>query len=146
MRFMLLLKGNEISETGVMPSDKIIEAMGKYNEELIKAGVLLEGEGLRPRKQGAVVKFANNQRTVVDGPYTEAKEVIAGYWMLQVNSKEEAVEWAKRVPLHVDDQFGTEGEIEVRQVFELSDFPQDNEAIRKEAEWRAQNQRGPSGS
>jgi hypothetical protein len=81
---------------------------------------------------------------VVDGPYTEAKEVIAGYWMIQVNSKEEAIEWAKRVPMDADDQFGTEGEIEVRQVFEVSDFPQDNEAIRKEAEWRAQNQRPAS--
>jgi hypothetical protein len=118
MRFMMLMMASPESESGAMPDAEILTAMGKYNDELIKAGVLLAGEGLHPSSKGARIKFAKGKRTVIDGPFTEAKELIAGYWMLQVKSREEAIEWAKRVP------FGDgEGEIQLRQVFDESDFP-----------------------
>jgi hypothetical protein len=120
MRFMMIVKGNKDSEAGVMPSEELLSAMGKYNEELMKAGVLLDLAGLQPSSKGVRVKFSGGKRTVVDGPFTESKELIAGYWIIQVKSREEAIEWAKRVPApHGPNQ---EGEIEVRQFFELDDF------------------------
>jgi hypothetical protein len=120
MRFMMIVKGNKDSEAGKMPSEELLAAMGKYNEELMKAGVLLDLSGLQPTSKGARIKFSKGKRTVIDGPFTESKELIAGYWIIQVKSKEEAIEWAKRVPCpHGEDQ---EGEIEIRQFFELDDF------------------------
>jgi hypothetical protein len=120
MRFIMVVKANEESEAGVMPSDEVINAMTKYNEELAKAGVLLDLAGLQPSSKGARVRFSGAKRTVIDGPFAEAKELIAGYWLIQVKSKEEAVEWARRCP----NPTGAEGEIEIRQVFELDDFAQ----------------------
>jgi hypothetical protein len=119
MRFMAIVKANKDSEAGVMPSRELLAAMGKFNEEMVKAGVLLAGEGLKPSSKGARVKFSGNKRTVVDGPFSESKELIAGFWLLQVKSKEEAIEWIKRSPA----PFEGESEIEIRQVFEASDFP-----------------------
>jgi hypothetical protein len=116
---MVIVKSNEDTEAGVLPSTELLNAMGKYNEELVKAGVLLAGEGLHPSSNGARVKFAGDKRTVVDGPFTETKELIAGFWLIDVKSKEEAIEWVKRVP---SDPTGTESEIEIRQVFEVEDF------------------------
>jgi hypothetical protein len=118
MRFMILIKANKDTEAGVMPSEELLTAMGKYNEELVKAGVMLAGEGLQPSSKGARVKFSGDKRTVIDGPFTETKELIAGFWLIQVKSKEEAIEWVKRVP----NPTGEEGEIEIRQVFEAEDF------------------------
>jgi hypothetical protein len=118
MRVMVIVKANKDTEAGVMPSTELLAAMGKYNEELVKAGVMLAGEGLHPSSKGARVKFSGTKRTVVDGPFTEAKELIAGFWLWQVKSKEEAIEWAKRIP----NPTGEEGEIEIRQVFEAEDF------------------------
>ncbi|MDQ3696478.1 MAG: YciI family protein [Gemmatimonadota bacterium] len=115
MRFMTLVKADKSSEAGVLPDEKLLTEMGKYNEELVKAGVMLAGEGLQPSSKGARVKFSGGKRTVIDGPFTEAKELIAGFWLIQVKSKEEAIEWVKRVPFD-------EGEIEIRQVFEAEDF------------------------
>ncbi|HKA10455.1 MAG TPA: YciI family protein [Candidatus Dormibacteraeota bacterium] len=116
MRFMMLVKASPDSEAGVLPSREAVAAMGKYNEELIKAGVMLAGEGLHDSSKGARVSFSGQRRTVTDGPFTETKELIAGYWLIQVKSKEEAIEWASRVPFE-------DGEIEIRQVFEDSEFP-----------------------
>ncbi|HZG48570.1 MAG TPA: YciI family protein [Thermoleophilaceae bacterium] len=116
MRFMVLVKADEQSEAGVMPSTELLAEMGKYNEELVKAGVMLAGEGLHPSSKGARVKFSGSQPTVTDGPFTEAKELIAGYWLWQVKSLDEAIEWVKRAP------FGGGAEIEIRQVFETDDF------------------------
>jgi len=118
MRFMILLKADTNTEAGVLPDEKLLTDMGKYNEELVRAGVLLAGEGLQPSSKGARVKFSGAKRTVIDGPFTEAKELVAGFWLIQVKSKEEAIEWVKRCP----NPTGTEGEIEIRQVFEASDF------------------------
>ena len=117
MRFMMIVKGNKDSEAGVLPSEENLAAMAKYNEELLKAGVMLDGSGLKPTSQGARVRYAGNKRTVIDGPFAEAKEVIAGYWIIQAKSREEAIEWAKRVPFE-------DGEVEVRPYFELEDFAQ----------------------
>jgi hypothetical protein len=119
MRFMILLKADKNTESGALPDEKLLAAMGKYNEELVKAGVLLAAEGLQPSSKGARVKFSGGKRTVADGPFTEAKDLIAGFWLIQVNSKEEAIEWVKRCP---DPLPGGEAEIEIRQVFEASDF------------------------
>jgi hypothetical protein len=116
MRFMMLVKANKDSEAGVLPSKELVAAMGKYNEELVKAGVLLAGEGLHASSKGARISFSGGKRTVTDGPFAETKELIAGFWLIQVKSKEEAIEWASRVPF-------MDGEIEIRQVFETSDFP-----------------------
>jgi hypothetical protein len=122
MRFMMIVKASKDSEAGIMPSEKLLSAMGKYNEELMKAGVLLDLSGLQPSSKGARVKFSSGgKRTVIDGPFTETKELIAGYWIIQVKSREEAIEWAKRAPFDPDVQPG-ESEIEIRQVFELDDF------------------------
>ena len=119
MRFMILIKADADSEAGVMPSTELMEAMGKYNEELVKAGVMLAGEGLHPSSKGARVKFSGDTRTVIDGPFAETKELIAGFWIFQVRSKEEAIEWVKRMPNPMP---GTEPEVEIRQVFETEDF------------------------
>jgi hypothetical protein len=115
MRFMVIVKANRDSEAGVLPDAKILAAMGKYNEELVKAGVMLAGEGLQPSSKGARVRFDKTQRTVTDGPFAESKELIAGFWLWKVNSKNEAIEWLKRAPFE-------EGEVEIRQVFESEDF------------------------
>lgn len=118
MRFMILVKANEDSEAGVMPSAELLTEMGKFNQELIDAGVMLAGEGLHSSSKGARVKFAGDKRTVVDGPFAETKELIAGYWLIQAKSLDEAIEWVKRVPSTMEG----ESEIEIRQVFEADDF------------------------
>src|SRR3954466_3541821 len=118
MRFMVMIKATKDSEAGVMPNEQLLTAMGNFNDQLIKAGVMVAGEGLHPSSKGARVKFSGEKRTVIDGPFTEAKELIAGYWIWQVNSKEEAIEWVKRCP----NPMGGESEIEIRQVFEAEDF------------------------
>jgi len=119
---MMIIKGNKQSESGALPDEKLIADMGKYNEEMAKAGVLLDLTGLHPTSKGALVKLSKDKVRVIDGPFSEAKEVIAGYWMIQVKSKEEAIEWAKRIPAPSDVAEGEEGEIEIRQVFELDEF------------------------
>ena len=118
MRFMLMVKATDDSEAGVMPSEEMLREMGAYNEELVKAGVMLAGEGLHPSSKGARVRFAGKERTVIDGPFAETKELVAGFWLIQVSSKEEAVEWVKRCP----NPMPGESEIEIRQVFEADDF------------------------
>jgi hypothetical protein len=120
VRFMVIIKATEESEAGVLPSQEILAAMGKYNEELVKAGVMLAGEGLHPSSKGVRVKFTGPKATVVDGPFTETKELIAGFWLIQVKSLEEAIEWVKRCP--TSDNENDEFEIEIRQVFEADDF------------------------
>src|SRR3954452_6646765 len=115
MRFMILIKASKDSEAGRMPSEQLLADMGKFNEELVKAGIMLAGEGLQPSSKGARVKFSGNKRTVTDGPFAETKELVAGFWLWQVRSKEEAIEWLKRAPFR-------EGEVEIRQVFESEDF------------------------
>ena len=125
MRFMMLVKASKESEAGVLPDEKLLSTMGKYNEELMKAGVLLDLSGLQPSSKGARVKFSAGRSKVTDGPFTESKELIAGYWLIQVKSKEEALEWAKRVPFE-------EGEVEIRQLYELADFGP-SEAIDRQA-------------
>jgi hypothetical protein len=132
MRFMILVKGNKTTESGALPDEKIIAAMSKYNEELVKAGVMLAGEGLHPTSKGARVKFSGEKRTVMDGPFTEAKEVIAGFWLFQTRSKEEAIEWVKRCP----NPHSEDSEIEIRQVFEASDFGPEFTPELREAEER----------
>jgi hypothetical protein len=115
MRFMVIVKADKNSEAGVLPSHELLAEMGKFNEELVKAGVMLAGEGLQASSKGARVRFSGNKRTVIDGPFTETKELVAGFWLWQVRSKEEAIEWLKRAPFR-------EGEVEIRQVFEAEDF------------------------
>ena len=119
MRFMIMVKATKESEAGVMPDEQLLAEMGKYNEELAKAGILLAGEGLQPSSKGARVRFSGDTRAVIDGPFAETKELVAGFWIIQVRSKEEAIEWVKRVPNPFP---GTESEIEIRQVFEAEDF------------------------
>ena len=118
MRFMIMVKASKDSEAGKMPSEELLAAMGKYNEELVKAGIMLAGEGLQPSSKGARVRFSGDRRIVTDGPFTETKELVAGFWLWQVKSKEEAIEWVKRCP----NPTGAEGEGEIRQVFEPEDF------------------------
>ncbi len=118
MRFMIIIKADKNTEAGALPDEKLLTEMGKFNEELVKAGVMLAGEGLHPSSKGARVRFSGDKRTVVDGPFAETKELIAGYWLWQVKSKEEAIEWVKRCP----NPTGAESEIEIRQVFEAEDF------------------------
>lgn len=118
MRFMIIVKANKDSEAGVMPSEVLLTEMGKFNEELVKAGIMLAGEGLHPSSKGARVKFSGANRMVVDGPFAETKELVAGFWLWQVNSLEEAIEWVKRCP----NPTGEESELEIRQVFESEDF------------------------
>ena len=115
MRFMVLVKADKNSEAGVLPDTKILTAMGKFNEELVKAGVMLAGEGLQPSSKGARVKFSGGKKTVIDGPFAEAKELVAGFWLWQVKSKAEAIEWLKRAPFE-------DTEVEIRQIFEADDF------------------------
>jgi hypothetical protein len=119
MRFMIIVKADKNSEAGVLPSTELLAEMGKFNEELVKAGVLLAAEGLQQSSKGARVKFSGSKRTVTDGPFAETKELIAGFWLIQVKSKAEAIEWVKRAPNPMP---GTESEIEIRQVFEADDF------------------------
>src|SRR5213596_929767 len=143
MRFMVIVKANKDSEAGILPSTEILTAMGKFNEELVKAGVMLAGEGLHPSSKGVRVRFSGGKHTVIDGPFAETKELVAGFWLWQVKSKEEAIEWLKRAP------FGGGTEIEIRQVFEADDFgPQltpelraQEERLRAEASARAKKGR-----
>ena len=128
MRFMMLVKASKESEAGILPDEKILSDMAKYNEEMVKAGVMLAGDGLQPSSKGARVTFSRGKPTVKDGPFTETKELVAGYWLIQVKSKAEAIEWARRVPFD-------EGEVEVRQVFELEDFGT-SEAVDRHAQLR----------
>jgi hypothetical protein len=119
MRFMILIKANKDSEAGAMPSQELLADMGKFNEELVKAGVMLAGEGLHPSSKGARVRFSGDKRIVTDGPFAETKELIAGFWIWQCKSKQEAIDWVKRCPNPMPN---TEAEIEIRQVFEAADF------------------------
>lgn len=145
MRVMVIVKANKDTEAGVMPSEQLFREMGNYNEQLVKAGIMLAGEGLHPTSKGARVKFSGTTRTVIDGPFAESKELIAGYWLWQVKSLQEAIDWAKRCP----NPTGEESELEIRQVFEAEDFGQEftpelreqEERIRAEAE-RLQKKRG----
>jgi hypothetical protein len=133
MRFMVLVKADKQSEAGAMPSREILEAMGKFNEKLIQAGVMLAGEGLHPSSKGARVRFSGGKKTVIDGPFAEAKELVAGFWIWRVNSREEAIEWLKKAPFE-------ETEVEIRQVFETEDFGQEltPEMRKQEERHRAQ--------
>ena len=133
MRFMIIVKASQDSEAGVMPSEKLMSAMGNYNEELAKAGILVDCDGLHPSSKGARVRFSGDKRTVIDGPFAETKELIAGYWIWQVKSKEEAIEWVKRCPNPMP---GTEAEIEIRQIFEADDFGAEfTPQLREQEEW-----------
>jgi hypothetical protein len=135
MRFMILVKASPESEAGVLPSEELLREMGKYNEELVKAGVMLAGEGLHPSSRGVRVRFDGDRRTVTDGPFAETRELLAGFWLLQVKSREEAIEWVKRAP------FDGGAEIEIRQVFETEDFvPSDPSGEVREAENRLREQ------
>jgi hypothetical protein len=115
MRFMVIVKATKDSETGVMPSEELLVAMGKFNEEMVKAGIMLDGNGLQPSSKGARIRFNGDKRTVIDGPFAETKELVAGYWIIQVKSKAEAIEWMKRAPFQ-------DGVVEIRPLFELEDF------------------------
>lgn len=140
MRFMVLVKATEDSEAGIMPSEEMLAAMGEYNEQLVKAGIMLAGEGLHPSSKGARVRFSGTDRSVIDGPFSETKELVAGYWLIDVKSKEEAIEWVKRCP----NPMPGESEIEIRQVFEATDFGEaftpelreKEEALRRQIESR----------
>jgi len=138
MRFMVIVKANKESEAGVMPNQKLLAEMGKFNEELVKAGVLLAGEGLQASSKGKRVRFSGAKRTVIDGPFTESKELIAGFWLWQVRSMEEAIEWVKRCP----NPHEGESEIEIRQVFEAEDFGTALTPELKEQEKRLRAQAG----
>ena len=133
MRFMVLLKASDETEKGILPTEAQLAEMTAYNEELVKAGVMLAGEGLQPSSKGARVKLSGDKRTVIDGPFAEAKELIAGYWLFQVKSLEECIEWVKRCPNPMP---GTESEIEIRQVFEAADFGEAFTPELREAEQR----------
>jgi hypothetical protein len=133
MRFMVIVKADKNTEAGVLPSKELLTEMGQFNEELAKAGVMLAGEGLQPSSKGSRVRFSGNKRTVVDGPFSETKELIAGFWLWQVKSKEEAIEWLKRAPFR-------EGEVELRQVFEAEDFGADFTPELREQEERIRQQ------
>jgi hypothetical protein len=131
MRFMVLVKANKDSEAGVLPTKELLTEMGKFNQELIKAGVMLAGDGLQASSKGARIRFSGDKRTVIDGPFAETKELVAGYWIWKVNSKAEAIEWLKRAPFR-------DGEVEIRQVFEAEDF---GEALSPELRAAEQAQR-----
>ena len=133
MRFMVIVKADKDSEAGVLPSTELLAAMGKFNEELVKAGVMLAGEGLQASSKGARVRFAGNKRTVIDGPFAETKELVAGFWLWQVRSREEAIEWLKRAPFEY-------GEVEIRQVFEEDDFGEQFTPKLREQEQRIREQ------
>ena len=136
MRFMVLVKASEDSEAGIMPTEEQLADMGKFNEEMVKAGVMLAGEGLHPSSKGARVKFSGSERTITDGPFTETKELIAGFWLIQVKSREEAIEWIKRCP----NPGPGESEIEIRQVFEAEDFGEELTPELREQEQRIRAQ------
>jgi hypothetical protein len=144
MRVMVIVKATKNSEAGVLPNEKLLTEMGKYNEELVKAGIMLAGEGLHPSSKGKRIRFSAGKRAVVDGPFTESKELIAGYWLWQVRSIEEAIEWARRCP---DPMPGEDAELEIRPVFDAEDFGQEftpelraqEDRIRAEIEKRASN-------
>ena len=136
MKFMVMVKATKDSEAGVMPDEKLLTEMGKFNEQLVKAGVMLAGEGLHPSSKGARVRFSGAKRTVIDGPFAETKELVAGFWMWQVKSKEEAIEWVKRCP----NPMAGESEIEIRQVFEAEDFGAEFTPELKEQEERLRKQ------
>ena len=136
MRFMVIVKATKDSEAGKMPSQKLLAEMGRFNEELVKAGIMQAGEGLHPSSKGARVKFSGSKRTVVDGPFTETKELVAGFWIWNVKSKEEAIEWVKRCPNPMDG----ESEIEIRQVFEAEDFGKEFTPELREQEERLREQ------
>jgi hypothetical protein len=136
MRVMVLVKANEESEAGVAPSTELLTEMGKYNEELVKAGIMLDGEGLHPSSKGVRIMFSGDQRNVVDGPFTETKELIAGYWVWQVRDMDEAIEWAKRCP----NPTGAEGVLELRPVFEAEDFGENLTPELREQEERLREQ------
>ena len=138
MRFMILVKADKNSEAGVLPDKKLLAEMGKFNEELVKAGVMLAGEGLQPTSKGARVKFSGSKRSVIDGPFVETKELIAGFWLWQVKSKEEAIEWVKRCP----NPMKGESEIEIRQLFEAEDFGAEFTPELREQEERLRAQMG----
>ena len=137
MRFMILVKADKDSEAGVLPSTELLAAMGKFNEELVKAGIMLAGEGLHPSSKGARVRFSGAKRTVVNGPFPETKDLVAGFWMWKCKSKEEAIEWVKRCPNPMP---GTESEIEIRQVFEAEDFGAEFTPELQEQEQRLRDQ------
>ncbi len=135
MRFIVMVKATKESEQGAMPDPKLLEEMQKFNEELVKAGVMLAGEGLHPSSKGARVRFSGKQREVIDGPFAETKELVAGFWLWQVKSLDEAIEWVKRCP----NPFHTESEIEIRQVYETADFAEISpEVVEKEERLRAE--------
>ena len=138
MRFMILVKADKNSEAGTLPDEKLLTEMGKFNEELVKAGVMLAGEGLQPSSKGVRVKFSGSKRTVIDGPFAETKELIAGYWLWQCKSKEEAIEWVKRCP----NPMKGESEIEIRRVFEAEDFGAEFTPELREQEERLRAQMG----
>jgi hypothetical protein len=133
MRFMVIVKADKDSEAGVLPSHELLAEMGKFNEELVKAGVMLAGEGLQASSKGARVRFSGKNRTVIDGPFAETKELVAGFWLWQVRSKEEAIEWLKRAPFQT-------GEVEIRQVFEAEDFGEEFTPDLREQEERIREQ------
>jgi hypothetical protein len=137
MRFMVIVKASKNSESGIMPSKELLEAMGKYNEELAKAGIMLSGEGLAASSKGARVKFSGNKRIVSDGPFPETKELIAGFWMWKCKNKQEAIDWVKRCPNPMP---GEEAEIEIRQVFEAEDFGKEFTPELREQEERLRKQ------
>jgi len=139
MRFMILVKASKDSEAGVMPSEKLLTEMGKYNEELVKAGVMLAGEGLHPSRAGARVRFSGSTRTVIDGPFPETSQLVAGFWMIQVASRDDAIAWVKRCP---NPHEGGESEIEIRQVFEAADFGAEFTPELREAEQRMRETMG----
>lgn len=141
MRFMIIIKATRDSEAGKMPSQELLEAMGRYNEELVKAGITLAGEGLQPSSKGARIRFSGDERTVIDGPFAETDQLVAGFWIWQVKSRDEAIEWVKRCPNPMP---GNDAEIEIRQVFEAEDFGEEftpelreqEEKLRRELESR----------
>ena len=133
MRFMVIVKGNEESEAGAMPSTEELAEMGRYNEELVKAGVMVAGEGLHPSSKGCRIRFDGDKRTVIDGPFAEAKELVAGFWILQTKTRDEVIEWVKRAPFRSD-------EVEIRQVFEEEDFGEEFTPELREQEARMRSQ------
>ena len=139
MRFMVMVRATQSSEAGDMPSERLLTEMGRFNEELVKAGVLLAAEGLHPSARGVRIRYAGDQRTVIDGPFTETKELIAGFWLIQVASLEEAIEWLKRAPNPFD---GIESDVEIRQVFEAEDFGAEFTPELREQEARLREQAG----
>jgi hypothetical protein len=143
MRFMVIVKADKNSEAGVLPSEEMLSAMTKYNEELVKAGIMLAGEGLQPSSKGARVRFSGTKRTVIDGPFAETKELVAGFWLIEAKSKEEAIEWIKRAPFDSADE---PVEIEIRQVFESEDFGENLTPELREKEERMRTQLAAKGA